>query len=67
MKFEVIKKGTWAVGIVPAAFKDGHMIDDRQCDAVKYLSFDNGSGLINLNGEKIANGDRVHLKPGQVL
>lgn len=55
------------MGIVPAAFRDGHMIDDRQCDAVKYLSFDNGGGLINLSGEKIASGDRVHVRSGQVL
>ena len=67
IKFEVVTKGTWAVGIVPAAFKDGHMIEDRKYDAVKYLSFDNGGGLINLSGEKIANGDRVHVRPGEVL
>jgi hypothetical protein len=43
------------------------MINDKKCDAVKYLSFENGGGLLNLNGECINKGEKLHLNPGQVL
>lgn len=43
------------------------MIDDRKCDALKYITFENGGGLVKLCGEEILGGPRVHLSPGQVL
>lgn len=43
------------------------MINDKKCHAVKYLSFENGGGLLNLNGECINKGEQLHLNPGQVL
>jgi hypothetical protein len=64
---EMVTNGTVAFGVVTAAFRNEHMIDDRKCDAVKYLSFENGGGLVKMCGEEILGGERVHLSPGQVL
>lgn len=50
MKFKMIRPGTTAFGIVPEAFKNGNFIDDRRVDAIKYLTFDNGGGLLKKCG-----------------
>lgn len=51
IKFKILKLGTIALGIVPEQNKGGLFIDDRYCDALKFITFFNGDGgKLKLNG-----------------
>jgi hypothetical protein len=57
----MVRPGTVAFGIVTEPFKNEHMIDDRKCDALKYLSFLNGGGLVKLSGDTLMDGKKVNI------
>lgn len=62
VRFQMLKQGTVAFGIVTDQYKDGIFIDDRKVDAIKYLTFYNGGGKLSMNGLELSEGRRLHLR-----
>jgi hypothetical protein len=61
------KQGTVAFGIVTDQYKDVIFIDDRKVDAIKYLLFYNGGEKLSMNGLKLAEGRRLHLRESEII
>jgi len=59
--------GTVAIGVVPEQNKGGAFIDDRKIDVLKYIAFENGGGMIKLNGEQLKNDQSLGLSKGDEL
>lgn len=61
----MVNAGTVAFGIVPKGLKYGKFFDNKK--AIKYLTFENGGGLVKECNEQIVEGKKVHIAEGEVL
>lgn len=54
-----------AFGVVPEGLRCGRFFEDKK--AIKYLTFQNGGGLVKECGKEVDEGKKVHIAEEQVL